>query len=65
MYLYLYLAVIIIIAGLAFGMISGIKKNEGFIGKYIRPQVRRARIVAENKLGDYGRYIKKFLRKNI
>ena len=66
LYPYIYLALVVILA-LAFDMIMRIKNNEGFmgIGKYIRPHVRKARIVAENKLGDYGRYIKNFLRKNI
>lgn len=39
-------------------------KKEGFIGKHIRPHIRRARIIAENKMGDYGRYITTFLRRN-
>lgn len=38
--------------------------EEPFVGKYLRPHIRNARLTTENYLGDYGARGIKLLRKN-
>jgi len=38
--------------------------EEPFVGRYLRPHIRTARLTAENYLGDYGARSVKLLRKN-
>jgi hypothetical protein len=39
--------------------------EEPFVGKYLRPHIRNARLTAENYLGDYGaRQVKLIMKRN-
>lgn len=39
--------------------------EEPFVGKYLRPHIRTARLTAENYLGDYGaRQVKLMMKRN-